>query len=403
LSSCRGPGVLILDGAQRSALATARSLGRRGIPVRVGDARARSLAGSSRYCRQEVTYPDPGQRPADFVDFVLNEADSSPSELIVPITDVTTMLLLTDGRLGSRLVAPSLSSYEALSDKQRLLQLAASLGIPTPQTVVANSVASAVAAMEVLGFPAVIKPARSRYLCAGQVGSTSVSIAHDMTSAHRILTGSEWLKDIPALVQRYVPGSGAGVFGLARSGRPIAWFSHQRLREKPPHGGVSVLSESTPANDKLVEMSAQLLGAVDWTGVAMVEYRISPDGEPFLMEVNGRFWGSLQLSVDAGIDFPWLLYQMAIGEQIPETHEYRLGARLHWVLGDLDNLLIQIRDPTLCPNWKLRYRAIAAFVNECLNPRSRSEVFRVNDPLPALYEFLNWVAMLPVLPSRWRL
>jgi predicted ATP-grasp superfamily ATP-dependent carboligase len=224
-----------------------------------------------------------------------------------------------------------------------------------------------------------------------------------MPSAHRILSGAEWLKDIPALVQRYIPGSGAGVFGLAKSGRPIAWFSHQRLREKPPSGGLSVLSESMPANDKLVEMSAQLLGAVDWTGVAMVEYRITPDGEPFLMEVNGRFWGSLQLSVDAGIDFPWLLYQLTIGEQILETHEYRLGTRLHWVLGDLDNLLIQIRDPRLCPNWKLRYTAIAAFVKECLNPRSRSEVFRFNDPLPALHDLLNWVAMLRVLHGRWRL
>ena len=266
--------------------------------------------------------PDPTDRPADFVDFVLNEASSSPGELIVPITDVTTMLLLTDGRLGSRLVAPSLNSYEALSDKQRLLQLAASLGIPTPETVVANSIASAVAATEALGFPVVVKPARSRYLRAGRVGSTSVSIAHDMPSAHRILSGAEWLKDIPALVQRYIPGRGAGVFGLAKSGRPIAWFSHQRLREKPPSGGLSVLSESMPANHKLVEMSAQLLGAVDSTGVTMVEYRITPDGEPFLMEVNGRFWGSLQLSVDAGIDFPWLLYQLTIGEQILEAQEY---------------------------------------------------------------------------------
>src|SRR5690606_28957512 len=149
--------------------------------------------------------------------------------------------------------------------------------------------------------------------------------------------------NLPCLIQEFIPGRGAGVFAFYSRGTPLAWFAHRRMREKPPQGGVSVLSESAELDEALRAASERLLSRVGWEGPAMVEYRVTPDGRPYLMEVNGRLWGSVQLAIDCGIDFPWLMYQSAMGNQIEAVASYPVGRRLRWTLGDLDNLLIQFR------------------------------------------------------------
>ena len=103
------------------------------------------------------------------------------------------------------------------------------------------------------------------------------------------------------LLQERLVGPGVGVFACYHDGRPVALFSHRRLRERPPWGGVSVLCESAEVDPVAGEHATRLLDGIGWQGVAMVEFkRDLRDGVPKLMEINGRFWGSLQLAIDAG-------------------------------------------------------------------------------------------------------
>src|ERR671923_161553 len=81
-----------------------------------------------------------------------------------------------------------------------------------------------------------------------------------------------------------------------------------------PSGGVSVLSESVPIDPALRAIAERILDRVRWHGVVMLEFKITPAGAPCLIEANARFWGSLQLAIDAGVDFPYLLYQVATGQ-----------------------------------------------------------------------------------------
>ena len=106
----------------------------------------------------------------------------------------------------------------------------------------------------------------------------------------------------PLLIQQRIVGPGTGIFLLVWDGTVRAVFAHRRLREKPPSGGVSVYSESIAAKPDLVERSRLLLERMKWNGIAMIEYKLDAStGVPYLMEVNGRFWGSLQLAIDAGV------------------------------------------------------------------------------------------------------
>jgi len=111
---------------------------------------------------------------------------------------------------------------------------------------------------------------------------------------------------------------------------------------------------------------------------------VTADGTPYLIEVNARFWGSLQLAVDAGVDFPWMLYRLAAGESVPPVDSYRIGIRNRWLLGDLDNLYLQWKSRRF-PSGTFR-RAIAAF----LSGGARYEVNRWDDLAPFLFELKSY-------------
>ena len=95
---------------------------------------------------------------------------------------------------------------------------------------------------------------------------------------------------------------------------------------------------------ELVGPGLRLLELLDWRGVAMIECkRQLSTGRFVVMEVNGRFWGSLQLAVDAGVDFPTLLVRCAVGEPVVAERDYRIGVRSRWFWGDVDQLYLRLR------------------------------------------------------------
>jgi predicted ATP-grasp superfamily ATP-dependent carboligase len=335
--------LLVTDGEQRSTLAVVRSLGRAGIPVTVGADRFPCLAGRSRYCVGSISYPSPWHDPEQFKSFLYQEVSSKRYQMLLPMTDVT-MQVVAD--LRERLSSPVQSPIPAqekillVQDKRYMIARAQAMGISCPRTWIFDSPQELMASSRDLPYPVVIKPRFSRLLKDGRWWKGTVDFA---SSQSELI--AKWIKvheRIPGpLVQEMIRGEGRGVFLLIWNGELKGAFSHRRLREKPPWGGVSVYSESVPLDWELVQKSAELLKSIDWQGVAMVEYKIDKnEGRAKFMEVNGRFWGSLQLAIDSGMNFPLLLYRLATGESVSPTFDFRVGVRNRWLLGDLDHLLI---------------------------------------------------------------
>jgi len=137
------------------------------------------------------------------------------------------------------------------------------------------------------------------------------------------------------MVQEFVHGEGCGAEALMHDGEPKALFMHRRLREYPTTGGASTLRESMKDN-RLAQLGIKLLQAMEWEGVAMVEFKINAStGEPELIEVNGRFWGSLPLAINSGVDFPYLLYKSMVDKEGFNSSKYRIGLKQRWLAGDL--------------------------------------------------------------------
>jgi predicted ATP-grasp superfamily ATP-dependent carboligase len=383
--------VLVTDGEQRSALAVVRSLGRAGhLPFVCAD-NSGSLAGVSRYATGEDLVPSALEQPVRFVEAVRSLVRERDIEFILPLTEAAMLALLpVRDTLGATIPAPESESFRRISDKGILFEAARELGIAVPeQRRVSRDDAADWAKVGDLGYPLVLKPARS------VAGGMKLSVRHAADGAElEVVRRSLTPEAYPLLVQRRIIGPGVGVFLLVWEKQTRAVFSHRRIREKPPAGGVSVYRESIAADPSLVAASRALLDRFDWQGVAMIEYKLDQaTGTPYLMEINGRFWGSLQLAVDAGVDFPALLVALAAGERPAPVTSYLTGVRSRWWWGDVDHLLARLlhsdRELALPPDAPGRGRAVLDFL-ALWRPRDRNEVFRWNDPRPALRETLNW-------------
>jgi len=341
--------VLVLDANQRSALAATRSLGGRGIHVIAADETRETLAGSSRYCSETMQYPSPTLNDELFIEQLSRKAAANRVSVIFPMTEVTTRLLLMHREQFKGMIIPfsTLEAFELLSSKWRLHKLAEELNVPIPFTVFVESKKDLERASASIKFPAVLKPYGSKIHSDGKWLGATVRYVNSLEELYLIVKEDPCFNEHPFMIQEKIEGIGEGVFALYDRGRPVQFFAHRRLREKPPTGGVSVLCESIALNPRMQELACTILTHVRWHGIAMVEFKVSADGMPYLMEVNARFWGSLHLAIQAGVDFPYLLYKLAIGDQVEELRSYRIGLRNRWVLGDLDNLYISWKEGLL--------------------------------------------------------
>jgi predicted ATP-grasp superfamily ATP-dependent carboligase len=388
--------ILVTDGTQRSALAVVRSLGKAGHTVFVCAPRVPSLAGSSRYSFAESLVPDALVSPSEFVAEVTLLVDRWRIDTLLPITEASLLALLPErSTVGAAIPFPDEDVFRKITDKRAVLVAAKELGIATPGQVVLRTKGD-LGAMDFapLRFPLILKPSRSVGEHDGLRVALGVLHVANAASLEREVASLDEAA-FPLLVQERIVGPGMGIFLLVWDGTPRAAFAHRRLREKPPSGGVSVYSESVAADPALVERSRLLLERMGWNGVAMIEYKLDAStGVPYLMEVNGRFWGSLQLAIDAGVDFPALLVAAASGEPAPAGSDYRVGVRSRWWWGDVDQLLSRWHKSdaqlALAPDAPSRLRATFEFFS-VLQPRNRSDVFRARDVWPFVRETLDWL------------
>jgi predicted ATP-grasp superfamily ATP-dependent carboligase len=385
--------ILVLDANQRAGLAVTRSLGRAGYVVTTADDRARTLAGASRWSRAALVYPSPLASPGAFLSWAQGVFANGDFAAAVPITEVTTDLLVRHREFWPSLVLPfaDIALIDALSNKVGLYERALRLGLPVPRSVVVQTDGDADRAIEQIGFPAILKPARSLIRRAHDFLPTSVIRVREAETVRQAMRTPMFQP--PFLYQEVVEGPGRGVFALYDNGEPVAYFAHRRLREKPPRGGVSVYSESCAPDPDLQSQTEQLLRDAKWHGVAMVEFKGS-----HIMEVNARFWGSLQLAVDSKVDFPRLLLESALSAQPRIRQGYRTGRRLRWFLGDLDRMYLLIKDSKERNAMGLNlWHEVFRFLLPDLG-RTRHETFRWSDPMPALVEFQTYAKALRRLP-----
>ena len=155
--------VLVLDANQRSALAVTRSLGKKGLTVYTSEEDANALAGYSRYSKAHFTYPSPRLEANSFTEALARLIEQQQIDLLLPMTELTTSLILGNRSRFNRVKIPFSDSQTvaSISDKCALMRMADTLGVPYPQTWFCENASSLSCDLDDLVYPVVLKPALS--------------------------------------------------------------------------------------------------------------------------------------------------------------------------------------------------------------------------------------------------
>ncbi|MBA7616773.1 D-alanine--D-alanine ligase [subsurface metagenome] len=326
--------VLVTDAQMRNSLAIIRSLGKNGLEVTGAEETRFATGFFSRYCKHKIVYPGSHKYPDGFVKCLLDVVRKAHYEAIFPVTDSTAVAIAKYKDKFSKYTLVPLPDYEVLikvMDKAETIKVAQENGISCPKTYLIDDIKEVETVKDGLQFPVVIKPRRS----SGSRGLTLCRSQEELSARYPKIVAAYG----PCMVQEYIPHGGEelGVYVLLNFNSELRAVTVQkRLRSYPVSGGPSTLRE-TVKRPELVEIALRLLKALQWWGIAMVEFKIDPrDNQPKLMEVNPRWWGSLQLSILSGVDFPYLLYKLITEGDIEPVSDYKVGVRCRWLLpGDI--------------------------------------------------------------------
>jgi D-aspartate ligase len=383
VTSRRSPGGALILGADYRALGVARSLGRRGVPVWVLREPAEPLASTSRYVRRSLPWPDGGgdERLA-FLRALAVEHGLEGWALIASSDETVALVARGHAELSRHYThtSPPWDVVRWAYDKRLTYELADRMGVPCPRTAPAGASREVDAAT--VPYPAILKPAVKESFNA-LTAAKAWRVEDGDELAARLAEARE-LVDVDALmVQELVPGGGEAQFSFAalcRDGVPLASVSARRTRQYPADLGRASTFVETVDCAEVVEPSLRLLREIGFSGLIEVEYkRDARDGVLKLLDMNPRVWGWHTLCGGAGVDFPWLLWLLVSGEELPAS-QARPG--VGWLRVTTDT-------PTALKEMLARRLRVREYARSLRRPRE-SAIFAWDDPLPGLAE-------LPVL------
>jgi len=380
--------VLVLGQDTRAFLTVIRSLGRRGVRVHVGWHLPTSVAVRSRYVSK--VHDIPRYLPGDdrWKDSMTSVLKHERFDLVIPCNDGAMYPIQAhreEFEQFARLAIPKNDAFRIAFSKFRTVDLARSLDIPVPQGERVTSQGESDRVVLQLGLPVVVKPEASFRLDKPDLSCR----VHKARSQEQLRRRLQML--LPAhgemLIQENFVGTGVGVEVLADGGDILLAFQHLRVHE-PLGGGGSTYRKSVAVDPDLLDAAGKLMKALDYTGVAMVEYKVNRDlGAWVLVEINGRFWGSLPLAVAAGADFPYNLYQFMVEGRRNFPQNYRTGIYCRNLVSDLAWVIRNFRadksDPTIgyLSGWR-----VAEELANILTFRERSDTFVKDDLAVGLFE-----------------
>ncbi len=372
----RTRGALVLGG-DCGSLGVARSLGRRHIPVCfvAGD---NPIARFSRYTHCSFSWPGPNR--ADAIACLLELAGRHHLEgwVLLPAADPEVQLVAQNhAALSSayRLVTPPWETAQWALDKRLTYRRAAALGIDCPTSYYPGN-RRRLAELD-CRFPLVLKPAV-------RIGSKPPAAAKAWKVDNRADLVPVYDRAVALLghravvLQDFIPGDGSTQFSYAavwHRGAPVASMVARRTRQYPIQFGTGTFVE-TVQNDAVEAAAGRFLGSIGYSGIVEIEFKYDARDQRYkLLDVNARVWTWNSLGRRAGVDFPHVLWRLAMGEAVSPVRA-RPGAAWMYFPRDLSAALRQIWAGTLSPAAYLR----------CLRGPMELAAFAKDDPFPALVD-----------------
>jgi predicted ATP-grasp superfamily ATP-dependent carboligase len=362
-----GINILLTDGSFKHTLGIVRSLGNK-YSVYVLSFRKHSLTSFSGFCKGEIIvkdYSDPG-----FAEEIQSVLNSYKISIVIPVGS-RSVKTFSDHReiieKSSKILLPESDSLEIALSKIKSTSLASQLEIPCPETITIKDLGDLEKIKHEILYPCVIK-------APVEMGNNLVEYAKspdDLLRQYQKLCKRYNSTGNFPVIQEYLKGTGCGFFALYHKGVCGPVFMHMRIREFPPSGGYSTAAISVD-NELIEKYGRRILDHLKWNGVAMVEFKMADDGVPYFLEINPKFWGSTELAISSGVDFPQHLVNAILDNEIKYSRNYIVGRKFHWPFnGDISHGLLKPRN-------------LPGVVRDCFDTKVKSNILFFSDTRASL-------------------
>ena len=371
--------VFVTDGTWDITQSVIRSLGRNNIRVIAGDSNRFVFGLHSRYCSKFVTYPS--AKTEAFITSLYNIIRDLGVDVLIPMSNITTFQISKHKELFEKITTVPIPDHEIMMkafDKLETVKSAQKVGLPTPKTYFINNepIEEISKKME---FPVILKPRTG--------GGASAGVFLVNSSKEFIVAYKNIMNNFgEPIVQEYIPGNTEHIHLVHvlfnKKSKPVALFTAKKFHEYPIVCGTSTFVVST-WNPEIAELSIKLLKDWNWYGVAEVEFKKDPRDNLYkIIEVNPRFWSNLQLPISCGVDFPYLLYSVALDENIKPMPRYKIGMKFIDPLKDILSIL------TILLNSRGNPKTVLSLFDLYRGEKTYSFSL-LDDPMPAIGKIIS--------------
>ncbi len=265
-------------------------------------------------------------------------------DIIIPTNDYSTLLcsdiIFRKDIEPCKIATPPFETLIKGMDKAEITKLSANEGLNTPLTYEISEITD----KKTLEYPLYVKSRTSMAIINDFIVKSGVIKVNNEDELEKAIDTIQ--KNIPyPIVQSAVEGMAWGLDIISKEGELVNYLAHKRIRETNPSGGYSSAVESVKCNAYYVETVSKILKRLNWTGVAMFEFKGNPDDkESYLIEMNTRFWGSLPLAIFAEQNFPVQLIKVLNNEPV-EKKEYKIGIKARWTYADVSHFIKVMKGP----------------------------------------------------------
>lgn len=391
--------LLSQENDSRSFLSVTRSLGEQNLVIHSASNQAIATTVCSRYIKKRIILPKFSSENNNWLNELTNILKHEEYTLVIPCDDLSVIYLHSFRNQLSpyaKLYLIDSKIYDIVNNKHKTTQLAVSLGICTPKSILIKDNKKIKQLINEFSFPLVLKPISS--FDEKSTERHNVVIIYDLDAL--ISEVDLILINSPVQIQSFFKGIGVAVSVLAKDGHIIVASQHKRLHE-PFSGGGSSYRISMEINRELFSASQKIIQNLQYTGIAMLEFRYNLNtNEWVLLEINARFWGSLPLAISAGINYPYLLYKMLIDEKISTNkikykiniYQRNLEADMYWLNDAIFNSDIN--------ELEMHGYTYKKILFECLNIitfKDKIDTFSFRDPCPFISEIFTILKHINVI------
>lgn len=325
--------VLITDADHRNALAAVRALGKKGIYVVVGGTNKLEPAFFSKYCKKRYLYPNP-EDEENFVKDLIAIIKKERIDVLLPIGVKACVIVSKNKKKFTKLTNLAISDYKIFlkaHDKSKTIKIANKIGIPCPKTFFPTSFEGTKQMAEKTGYPLILKARKG----SAYSGIKIINNKYELRQKYYELVKTDIKNDDiydnrHPMVQEYIPGDTYDVCIFADHGRIIRAVTQKRLGTLPVTGGAGIWNITTD-NLGLMEYSKKIIQTMKYHGPAQIEFKLDKKGKPRLMEINPKFWGTLDLSIQAETNFPLIATEVAMGHKVEPNFSFKKGIEYIWL------------------------------------------------------------------------